>query len=125
MGTPGGKRIIVADDDPDIRSLVSDVVSRATGMELVGAAGDADEAVRLAHDLLPDVVVLDWAMPGGGDQAALLITKAHPSMRVVAISAMDEMEASYVMQTAGAVAFLSKPFKPAELTDVIESAARW
>ena len=119
-------RVLVADDDPDIRSLVTDVIAREDSMELVGTANSGEEAVKLADEQKPDLVVMDWAMPGGGgDQAAKQITSRQPETRILGVSAHDPGQASYVMQTAGSVGFLPKPFTPSQLAEAIRSATRW
>lgn len=119
-------RVMIADDDPDIRELLQTVIEREPNLELAGAANDGEEAVKVAAEVQPDVAILDWAMPGGGgDRAAASLTANDPDLRVIGISAMGAHEASYVMQTAGAVAFLSKPFTKDQLVEAIQSAARW
>ena len=119
-------RILIADDDGDIRELLETLIEREPDMELAGVATDGAEAMTLADEVEPDVVVLDWAMPGAtGDAAAAALTAKYPDLRIVAISAMAGQEASYVMQTAGAVAFVQKPFTKEQMLEAIRSAARW
>jgi DNA-binding NarL/FixJ family response regulator len=119
-------RVVVADDDADIRALLAAIVEREEGLELAGAASDTDEAIRIAEQERPDVVILDWMMPGGGgSKAAAAISATQPEARIVGITAGDAVTASYEMGTHGAVAFLQKGFAAAELVEAIRSATRW
>ena len=119
-------RVVVADDDADIRALLAAIVEREEGLELAGAAADTEQAIRLAADEQPDVVILDWMMPGGGgSKAAAAISANQPATRIVGITAGDAVMASYEMGTHGAVAFLQKGFAASELVDAIRSATRW
>jgi len=118
--------VVVADDDADIRALLAAIVEREDGLELAGSAADTDEAISLARAEEPDVVILDWMMPGGGGaKAAAEISATLPSTRIVGITAGDGAVASYEMGTHGAVAFLQKGFGAAELVEAIRSATRW
>ena len=72
-------------------------------MELVGTANSCDEAIKVAEEQRPDLIVMDWAMPGGGDQATKQITSRLPETRILAVSAHDPTQASYAMGTAGSV----------------------
>jgi DNA-binding NarL/FixJ family response regulator len=119
-------RVIVADDDDDIRELLADMITREDSVELVGTASDANSAAELAEKEAPDVAVLDWMMPNGGGPRASQIMKAHrEDIRIVGISAGDPMVASTQMGTTGAVAFLQKGFSRDELIEAIHSAMRW
>jgi DNA-binding NarL/FixJ family response regulator len=124
-GNGGRKRVLIADDDESTRVLLADQLADQESIELVGQAKDADEAVELAAELEPDVAVLDWAMPGGGGARAAQAIKANsPDVRIVALTGMDPMEASYEMMSAGAVAFLQKGGSVDELVETIHSAPR-
>jgi len=119
-------RIVVADDDEDTRLLLAESLEDEPSFELVAAGKDADEAIALVTEHGPDVVILDWAMPGGGgSRAAEEIKSSHPDVAIVALTGMDAMEASYSMMSAGAVAFLQKGCSTQELLDAIRLATRW
>lgn len=84
-------RVLLADDDPHIREALSELINDEPGLELVGTAADAEEAVELFRVSLPDVVVLDNKMPAGGGAAALAGIKAiRPETHVVVLSAYDD-----------------------------------
>jgi diguanylate cyclase (GGDEF)-like protein len=119
-------RLLIADDDPMIRLTTSALIDRADGLELVGQAEDADEAIDLAARRRPDVVLLDFNMPGGGGvRAATLIREDNPDIKLVALSADDSAGAQYDMTRAGAVGFVHKGAGDDEIVRVIRSSARW
>ncbi len=127
-GEPAGAaiRLLIADDDPMIRLTLSALIDKEPGFELVGAAEDADQAIDLADRRRPDIVLLDFNMPGGGGvRAAMRIHEAHPNIRLVAVSADDSQAAQYDMSRAGAVGYLVKGSPDEEIVRVIRSAVRW
>jgi diguanylate cyclase (GGDEF)-like protein len=122
----GGIRLLVADDDPMIRLTLSALIERESGFELVGTAEDADQAIELAARRRPDVVLLDFNMPGGGGvRAAMQIRDASPNVKLVAVSADDSAAAQYEMSRAGAVGYVVKGSPDEEIVRVIRSAVRW
>lgn len=118
-------RVLIADDEEDVRVLLEHVIEGAEGMELVAAAANAEEATRLAIELDPDVAVLDWMMPGGGGTAAKKISDACPNVRVIAFTAGDPTNASYDMMSAGATGMLAKSSSNDEIVAGIRSVLRW
>jgi diguanylate cyclase (GGDEF)-like protein len=119
-------RLLIADDDPMIRLTLSALIDKEPGFELVGAAEDADQAIELAARRRPDIVLLDFNMPGGGGvRAAMRIHEANPDIRLVAVSADDSQAAQYDMSRAGAVGYLVKGSADEEIVRVIRSAVRW
>ena len=122
----GAIRVLIADDDPMIRLTTSALIGRADGLELVGEAEDADQAIELAARRRPDVVLLDFNMPGGGGvRAATVIRESNPDVKLVAMSADDSQGAQYDMTRAGAVGFVHKGAGEDEILRVIRSSARW
>jgi diguanylate cyclase (GGDEF)-like protein len=119
-------RILIADDDPSIRLTLAALARREESLDLVGQAEDATQAIELAALRRPDVVVLDWEMPGGGGvRAAVEIREAAPTTRIVALSAHDSPAAQLDMSRAGAVGFVVKGAPDEEIVRVIRSAVRW
>ena len=100
--------------------------SARTGSSSRGRPRTPTRRSAVAREEEPDVVILDWMMPGGGGaKAAAEISATLPDTRIVGITAGDAAVASYEMGTHGAVAFLQKGFGAAELVEAIRSATRW
>lgn len=118
-------RVLIADDDPIARTLVEAMIATDDGLELVGSASDAREAVELAERHRPDVAVLDWMMPGGGGPAAAQgIADASPATMITALTASNTAEASFDMGRAGAAGFLVKGSSAAEFVASIRQLVR-
>jgi two-component system chemotaxis response regulator CheY len=119
-------RLLIADDEAGVRLTLSAMADRNADIELVGQAADALEAIELTSLRRPDVVLLDFDMPGGGGvRAAVEIREACPTSRIVALSADDSAGASLDMSRAGAVGYLVKGASEDEIVRAIHSAARW
>jgi DNA-binding NarL/FixJ family response regulator len=102
-------RVILADDQPLIRSGLRVLMADTPGLEVVGEAGTGAEAVELAGRLEPDVVVMDIWMPGmDGIEATRLITASELVTRVLVLSTFDADDYVYAALRAGASGFLVK-----------------
>jgi EAL domain-containing protein (putative c-di-GMP-specific phosphodiesterase class I)/CheY-like chemotaxis protein len=117
-------RVLLADDDSEVREALAGLIATDTRLELVGQAGDAEEAVRLARRLNPDVAVVDVRMPGGGPRATRAIRESCPRTQVVALSAHDDREVVLEMIRAGAVGFLVKGLPGEEFLTAVQRSAR-
>jgi two-component system, cell cycle response regulator len=119
-------RLLIADDDEAVRLTLSALAIRHPALELVGAAADAKEAIELARQHRPDVVLLDVSMPeGGGVHAATGIRDVMPDARLVALSAHDGPDVQLDMSRAGAIGYLVKGASDEDIVSAIRSAARW
>ncbi len=117
-------RVLIADDEPRLRSALADLIASEESMRLVGSAGDAEEAISLAEVIRPDVAIVDVKMPaGGGPRAARGIMQASPDTRVIALSAHEDRETVLEMLRAGAVSYLVKGTAPDEIVRSIGRAA--
>ncbi len=115
------RRAVVAEDEALIRMDVVETLTEA-GFEVVGEAGDGERAVELATELKPDVVVMDVKMPVlDGISAAERIGKAHLAP-VVLLTAFSQTELVERARDAGAMAYVVKPFSPADLLPAVEIA---
>jgi len=115
-------RILIADDHAVVREGIRHVLSADSAFEIVGEAANGLEAVQLAEQLRPDVVVLDLSMPVlSGLEAAERIRSAVPGTRVLVLSIHDHEE--YILQSvrAGAQGYLRKDSSPAELRGAIRA----
>jgi response regulator NasT len=117
----GSLRVLIADDDPIIRLDLKQMLQNL-GYEVVGEAGDGEQAVNLARALVPDICVLDVRMPVMDGIAALcqiVEGEISPGILLTAYSDRDLIERA---RDAGAFAYLVKPFKPNDLPPAIEVA---
>ncbi|MFJ7280144.1 response regulator [Kitasatospora sp. NPDC098663] len=102
-------RVLLVDDQPLVRAALEMVITETADVEVVGEAGTGAEAVRLAGELLPDVVVMDLRMPGmDGIEATRLITGGGGPTRVVVLTTFDDDDHVYAALRAGASGFLVK-----------------
>jgi DNA-binding NarL/FixJ family response regulator len=102
-------RVLVADDDADIRGLLAAFISSDPAFKLVGVASDADEAIALAQEHKPEAALVDVAMPGGGGLRVVReLQTFSPTTSVVALSAYDERNIVIEMLQAGAMSYLVK-----------------
>jgi DNA-binding NarL/FixJ family response regulator len=116
-------RVLISDDDPMIRDALREVLEAEPDIEVVGAAGDADEAIELAGEHAPAVVVLDVRMPGGGGpRAAREILRQRPGTRILAFSAYDDSGTVAEMMRAGSVEYLLKGASNTEIVAAVRRA---
>ena len=116
-------RVLIADDDPDVRAVLS--AQLAACFEVVGTAGDTDEAVALAARHQPDLAIVDVQMPGGGGvRATEGIRGAAPGTTVVALSADESERIVLEMLRAGAVTYIRKGVSADELTALLQESLR-
>jgi PAS domain S-box-containing protein len=122
---PEAVTVLVAEDEEPLRLALSDLIASEGGLELAGAAADADSAIALAVEKRPDVALLDVKMPGGGGRrAADEIRERSPETAIVTLSAYEDRATVIDMFAAGAVAYLVKGAPPEEILDAIRRAAR-
>src|SRR5262245_35614052 len=117
-------RVLVADDQEPVREAIYEVLAVEASMEVVGTAADADQAIELARQTRPDVVLLDVKMEGGGARAAAGIASASPSTKVVALSAYEDIGSVLEMLRNGAAGYLVKGMPAAEILEAIRRAVR-
>ncbi|MBI4259855.1 MAG: EAL domain-containing protein, partial [Actinobacteria bacterium] len=124
-GTTDPIRVLIAEDEAAVREALSELIRTERGLELVGAAADADEAISMAVELGPDVAIVDVKMPGGGGQrAAREIRASSPATRVIALSAYDDRGTVFDMLRAGASGYLVKGVPAGEIVQTIHLAMR-
>lgn len=118
---PVQRRVLVAEDEALIRLDLVEML-REEGYEVVGEAGDGEEAIRLAVELKPDLVILDIKMPKmDGIEAASKIVGDRVAP-VVILTAFSQRELVERARDAGAMAYLVKPFAKRELVPAVELA---
>ncbi|MFJ4973444.1 response regulator [Streptomyces sp. NPDC088755] len=117
-------RILIADDEALLRMAFSTVLETQPDMAPVGEAADGVQAIRLARDLRPDVVLMDVRMPGtDGIEATRQVIRISPQSRVLILTTFDLDEYAFTALKAGASGFLLKNTRPEELLTAIRSVA--
>jgi DNA-binding NarL/FixJ family response regulator len=115
-------RVLVVDDHPLFRQGVIQSLNRASDISVVGEAEDGREALRKAVDLLPDVILLDVSMPGGGGLAAVAaLSEAVPVSRVIMLTVNEDEDTLLTALKAGARGYLLKGVSGEELHRVVRS----
>lgn len=117
-------RVLIVDDQALVRLGFRMVLEAEPDLEVVGEAGDGENATRLAGEAAPDVILMDVRMPGlDGIEATRRIVAANPAARVIILTTFDLDEYAFGALKAGASGFLLKDVRPAELTQAIRSVA--
>lgn len=113
-------KILIADDEAFFRTFLSDMLARA-GFEVVGAAKDGAEALDMARELRPDVVILDVVMPGmDGLETAKKLNSSGLDLHVVMLSSVGHGAVVAEALSAGASAYITKPPREEEVLEVIK-----
>lgn len=113
------RRLVIADDDETIRALLRMTLAEEE-YDIVEAA-DGNEALERVAEGRPDLVLLDWKMPGQHGSLVLDELKArHPTLPVIVLTAEQQDHHRALAESLRADAFLTKPFSPLELLETIE-----
>ncbi|GAB3577390.1 response regulator transcription factor [Leifsonia lichenia] len=117
-------RVLLVDDQALVRLGFRMVLEADSGLNVVGEASDGLEAVRLAVETRPDVILMDVRMPSlDGIEATRRIVAANPAARIIILTTFDLDEYAFGGLRAGASGFLLKDARPSELTDAIRAVA--
>ncbi len=121
---PGGRlRVLLADDHEIVRQGLVSLLRDDGAVEIVGEAANGREAVNLADQLRPDVVIMDVSMPVmSGDEATRQIKKDWPQTRIIALSMWDESDVREKMYRAGAESYVLKTAPSEELIAAIRGS---
>jgi DNA-binding NarL/FixJ family response regulator len=116
--------VLICDDNAAMRALLGVIVDTAEGLCVVGEAGDGDKAVLEATRLLPDVILLDLAMPNrSGLEALPELRRIAPDARIVVFSGFAETTVAEDVLALGAHTYLQKGADPETIVATIQSAA--
>jgi DNA-binding NarL/FixJ family response regulator len=117
-------RVLVADDQPLVRSGFRMIIEERSDLELVGEAEDGQEAIVLASELDPDVILMDIRMPTlDGVEATRRLVDDGSRARILVLTTFDLDEYVYAAVNAGASGFLLKDVQPEQLVDAIRVVA--
>jgi NarL family two-component system response regulator LiaR len=117
-------RIVLADDHPLLRQALKDILQKENSFEIVGEAADGEEAVRLAAELKPDVVIMDISMPNlDGLQATQQIKEKYPNVAVLVLTVHTDDECILEILKAGAAGYLIKSAFGDEVIHAVRAVA--
>lgn len=117
-------RILVVDDHAMVRFALSQAIQRQPDLELAGEAENGREAINLYRKLLPDVVTMDFKLPGlEGHEAIACIRAEFPDARIVLLSIFENAESILQATEAGALGYVSKAAKVSEVIQAIRHIA--
>jgi len=117
-------RVMIVDDHAMVRFALSEAIQRHSDMTLVGEAENGHKAVSLYRKLLPDVVTMDFKLPDrDGDEVIAEILAEFPDARIVLLSIFENSESVWRATEAGALGYVTKAAKVAEVIKAIRNVA--
>ena len=115
------KRILIVEDHTLLRAGLKALLSQDTDIEIVGEADNGRDAVRLVGTLEPDLVLTDLSMAGmNGIESIVDIKRRYPNVRALVLTIHKTDEYIFAALRAGADGYIQKPFRGAELLDLVE-----
>ena len=124
MSTAGRISVMLVDDHPIMRNGLRDTLEASGRFEVVGQAGDGEEAVRTVEELKPEVIIMDVIMPNkDGIDACREIMELLPDTRVMMLTASSEEDAVIEAVAAGATGYFQKYTRPEELVEAVLDVA--
>ena len=115
--------VVIADDHTLFREGLAGIISGNEDFEVAGQAGTMQEAVQLARDLLPDIILLDIDMPGGGLEAARIVAEDCPVTRIVILTSSEEDDHLISALKIGARAYILKGVAARELLRILRAVS--
>lgn len=114
-------QIVIVDDHPLFREGVAHTLAAQPDIEVVAEGASADDAIRLAEEFLPDLILIDITMPGGGLHATQVIATTCPATRIVMLTASEEEDDLMAALKAGARAYILKGVPARELIGILRA----
>lgn len=112
--------ILIVDDHPLFRQGVRATLEREADLEVVGEAADGQQAIQMAEDLSPSVVLIDISLPGlNGLEVARVIKRRQPQVALIVLTVYEDDEQLFSAIKAGASAYSSKDVEPSKLVQTI------
>ncbi len=125
MPEPQTIRVLLADDHSLVRKGIASVLADEPEMEVVGEAGNGQEAIDRAVELMPDIILMDVSMPGmGGLEATRRIKEILPYVRIVMLTVSEEHQDLVQAIKYGAQGYLLKKIEPKALADCLRGVMR-
>jgi two-component system, NarL family, response regulator LiaR len=116
-------RILVVDDHKQIHDIISRILDTVSDIIVVGNAANGRDAVMLADELHPDLILMDVVMPVmDGIQAAKLICNKHPEIKILVLSNFHDHESVYQLLREGAIGYIVKDSLASNLLGIIRTA---
>src|ERR1700724_4852736 len=120
--SPAATRVMIVDDHPVVRKGLASFLGHEPDIEVVGMADSGEQALEMAAELHPDIVLMDLSMPGmGGIQATRRLVETNPSIRVVMLTSFGGHERMVEALKSGAVGYVVKDTVPAEMLRALRS----
>ena len=117
--------VLLVDDHRVVRQGLRDFLELQDDIEVVGEAASGEEGVKLAQELLPDVVLMDLVLPGiDGVEATRRVKSVSPSTRIIVLTSFADDDKVFPAVKAGAISYLLKDVQPEELARAIRAAQR-
>jgi DNA-binding NarL/FixJ family response regulator len=116
-------RVVIVDDHTLFREGLATILNAEDDIEVVGQGGSSEEAIQLAEELVPEIILLDIDMPGDGLSAAGKISERFPVTRIVILTASEEDDHLISALKAGAHAYILKGVPARELMRILRAVA--
>jgi len=118
-------RILLADDHTLFRRGIRTMLEQVPDVEVVGEAASGEATIALAHELVPDVILMDIKMPAvSGIEATRRILQENPHIGIILVTMYDDPESAFAGMRAGARGYVLKEAEPDELLRAVEAAQR-
>jgi DNA-binding NarL/FixJ family response regulator len=114
-------RIALVDDHPMLREGVAHILGAEADMEIIAQGGSAADALRIARDELPDVILLDVSMPGGGIEAARRIAETCPVVKIAMLTVAEDEQSVSAALRAGAHGYVLKGVSGPDLVRMVRA----
>jgi DNA-binding NarL/FixJ family response regulator len=117
--------VLIVDDHPMFRAGLAAMLASMDGIAVVGQAADGQEAIDMAREVVPDVVVMDLQMPGiNGTEATRVMTRTSPHLAVLVLTMFQDDDSVFAAMRAGARGYLLKGADEEEIVRAIQALAR-
>ena len=113
-------RVVIVDDHPLLREGVAHTLNSDPNIDVVAEGADADDAIRLANDMLPDIILLDISMPGGGVTAAKAISASCPVVTIAMLTVSEHDDDVLGSLQNGARGYILKGIGGPELIEIVK-----